>query len=77
MTLNQCKYLAITFRYHNQLSGHGGVVVIDAGKVLGWMDTLRDPETWASGCIAIDEHGNGWIAKGGNDDGGAESWQPI
>lgn len=55
----------------------GGVVVIFGNHVAGWMDELRDPQSWEPGCFAIDENGNEWVAVGGNTYDGAEKWQPV
>ncbi len=52
-----------------------GVVVVCNGVAQGWVDELRDPHHWASGCIAVDESGQEWVAVGGNDMDGAERWE--
>lgn len=55
----------------------GGVVVIFNNQACGWMNELRDPQSWEPGCIAIDELGNCWKALGGNAYDGAELWEPL
>ncbi len=61
---------------HNYV-GKGGVVVIFGSEVNGWVNELRNPESWRPGAVAIDEVGNVHIAAGGNDDDGAQWWQTI
>ena len=57
--------------------GEKGVVIICNGEVSGWMDSLRDPEKWAPGEVAIDASGNQWIAKGWHAGmRGASRWEP-
>ena len=55
----------------------GGVVVIYDGEVTAWMSELRDPHKYVDGCIAIDESGREWIARGGDYQNGAEHWEPV
>lgn len=55
----------------------GGVVVFYDGKICGWMNRLRDPESWRPGCIAADSNGDHWIARGGNEYDGAEEWVQL
>lgn len=45
-------------------------------QVAGWMNELRNPETWMPGTLAIDDNGNQWIANGGDDYNGAKQWKP-
>lgn len=52
----------------------GGVVVIHNGKAGSWMSTLRNPERFRPGCVAVDEKGNEWTAAGGDDREGAKEW---
>ncbi len=56
-------------------SYQGGVVVFYDNEIQGWVNCLRDPETWRPGCIAVDELGNEFVATGGNDQNGAKCWQ--
>lgn len=63
---------ATRYRQREQITG--GVVIFNAGIPTGWMDRLRDPRTWQPGINAIDEHGNRWIAWGGDPENGAEFW---
>lgn len=55
----------------------GGVVVLYNAEPCGWINQLRNPESWRPGCVAVDEHGNQWEAQGGTDQGGAERWEPM
>jgi len=59
-----------------QLQGKG-VVVIFKGKAAGWMNTLRDPQGWEPGCIAVDADGHQWQATGGDAYAGAQAWHPL
>lgn len=61
-------------RNHNLV---GGVVVIHNGEVEAWMNELRNPERWIPGCIAIDDAGNQYVAKGGNTQDGARGWEQL
>jgi len=67
---------AHVWRAINGYIGRGGVIVIFDGLAQGWVNELRNPETWRPGCIAVDETGHSWIAVGGNDQGGASKWMP-
>lgn len=60
--------------------GNEGVVLftcIDNPQYYCWKNELRDPAHEAPGAAAIDFYGNIWIAVGGNDYDGAQSWQPY
>lgn len=70
------KTLAKKWRAKNGCTGKGGVIVVCDGEVQGWVNELRNPESWQPGCVAIDENGCKWIAAGGNAYDGAQSWQP-
>ena len=65
---------ALKWREQNGYTGRGGVVVIFEGKVQGWVNRLRDPYHWQPGCVAIDEEGHCWHARGGNSQNGAIVW---
>lgn len=67
---------ATEWRKINGYTGKGGVVVIYQGKVQGWVNELRNPESWLSGCTAIDERGRVWTAIAGDDNNGALLWLP-
>lgn len=67
---------ALAWRAQNGYIGRGGVVVVFDTLAQGWVNELRNPETWRPGCIAVDESGNSWIAMGGNDRDGASTWMP-
>lgn len=53
-----------------------GVVLVFGGQVYGWKNELRDPQHERPGAIAVDHAGLAWIAVGGDDQDGAESWRP-
>ncbi len=67
---------ALVWSAQNGYIGRGGVIVIFDGLPQGWVNELRNPETWRPGCIAVDETGHSWIAVGGNDQDGASKWMP-
>lgn len=52
-----------------------GVVIFHHSKIQGWRSSLRNPEHWVPGCIAITNAGDAFIATGGNPQSGATSWQ--
>lgn len=56
---------------------YSGVVVVFESSVSGWMNELRNPESWEPGCIAVDINGNCHIATGGNAYDGATEWTPA
>lgn len=68
---------ALAWRVQNGYISRGGVVVVFDSLAQGWVDELRNPETWRPGCVAVDESGNSWIAIGGNDRDGASTSMPI
>lgn len=43
----------------------------------GWVNTIRDPNHWEPGCIAIDSAGNVWETRGGDNWNGAVEWAAI
>lgn len=58
------------------MSVGGGVIVLFEGAVQSWVDTLRNPEHWQPGCVAVDEDGRSWTAIAGNQGDGALMWLP-
>jgi hypothetical protein len=56
--------------------GCGGVIVVYAGDVQGWVDVPRNPENWVPGCVAVAEDGRTWTTFGGNSKHGALMWLP-
>lgn len=71
------KELVYHWRDQHGYTGRGGVVVVYHGEVCGWMDRLRNPESWQPGCVAIDEDGRTWQTIAGNDYAGALMWLPL
>lgn len=69
--------IAAAWRTEKGYTGKGGVIVIFNGVVNSWVNELRDPNHWAPGCIAVDESGNHWIAKGGDRQRGADRWETV
>ena len=64
-------------QYRKEICQKGGVVVLFAGKISGWMNELRSPENWEPGCIAINSDGKKFEATGGNYYNGATYWKPL
>ena len=65
------------WRKENGYTQKGGVIVLFNGKVQGWVNELRDPQSWQPGCIAVDESGRKWLAAGGDSYTGAKIWKPA
>jgi hypothetical protein len=76
---------ATEWRVQDGKVGRGGIVVfppvditrpasIDRIAVAGWSNELRNPERWVPGCIALNEDGKLWEAKGGDEWYGADAW---
>jgi hypothetical protein len=65
-------------RWHqaNGYVGRGGVVVIFNGDVQSWGNSLRNPDHWQPGCVAVDEDGRTWTSIAGNERNGALMWLP-
>jgi len=51
-----------------------GYVIVYAGQVAGWINKLRDPQSWQPGSIAVDPDGNQYQSFGGDEYYGARSW---
>ena len=66
--------IAQAWREEHNYIDRGGVVVIYEGEVCGWVDELRDPQSWTPGCVAVEENGDCYEAIGGDDFGGADAW---
>jgi hypothetical protein len=62
-------------REHN--TGDAGVVVFHGTELQGWVNALRNPESWVPGCVAVDNEGNFFEARGGNDYDGAREWVRV
>lgn len=71
--LNAARNLASEYRKENPQRTEG-VVVIYGYEVTGWMNELRNPESWRPGCIAVQEDRTCYIATGGNEQDGANEW---
>ena len=71
---NNLIYTAQEWRIINGYVDKAGVVVIFNGEVQGWVNELRNPEHWVSGCVAVNEHGEIWQTIAGNSDDGALMW---
>ncbi|CAG4923248.1 hypothetical protein [Paraburkholderia gardini] len=68
--------VARRWREENGYVGRGGVIVLFDGEVQSWVNTLRNPNHWQPGCIAVDEDGRTWTTIAGNQDDGALMWMP-
>lgn len=69
--------IATQWREQKGYTGKGGVVVLQGDGVSGWMNELRNPEHWSAGCVAVDESGRTWLAAGGDETHGAETWRSV
>lgn len=55
--------------------GQGGWVKIDyESYAIGWAKNIPDPCTVCPGVIIVNENGEAYIARGGNDNIGATQW---
>ena len=68
--------LAHTWRQENGYLERGGVVVVFEGEVQGWVSTLRTPDHWQPGCIAVADTGECWTAILGDAKNGSLMWLP-
>ncbi|MFZ6774552.1 hypothetical protein ACO0LB_17755 [Undibacterium sp. SXout7W] len=66
--------LARIWREQNGYTGRAGVIVLFQGNVQGWVNTLRNPEHWQPGCIAVNEEGPSWTTMAGSERNGALMW---
>jgi hypothetical protein len=62
------------WREENGYVGPGGMVVLLGDEVQSWVNTLRNPEHWQPGCVAIDEEGRTWTTVVGSERHGALMW---
>ena len=69
--------LATQWRFKTKHIGKGGVVIIYDGQIAGWTSTLREPEKWEPGVIAVTEQGEQYLAEGGSSYNGAKKWAKI
>jgi hypothetical protein len=66
------------YRKDNPHFPQNGFVIIGRNGGSGWTGTLEsNANAYMAGTWAIDESGNKYLAIGGNDYDGAESWQMI
>ena len=78
MQLKQMKKLARQFREERpNIPERKGFVIFWLMQVTAWTLDLEDPKRWSPGCIAINSEGALWEAKGGNEQDGAERWEPL
>ncbi|WP_339332233.1 hypothetical protein [Aeromonas caviae] len=68
---------ARVWRADNGYEGKGGVIVFYKGKMQSWVNELRAPGDWVSGCIAVDEYGNAWETGTGDDPSEPLLWLPL
>ena len=68
--------IANKYRREKGYIGRGGFIIIFNGIVIAETDNLRVALPFVPGCIAIDECGNEWVTAGGDDDRGADRWEP-
>lgn len=53
-----------------------GLVVVNGGRVAGWIDRLNNPQYWPQGYFVVDVDGGIWVAAGGVEDRAAR-WEPV
>lgn len=75
MDLQTIKTLADAYREEWQRVG--GYVVIYDGAANGWTLRLDNPGGWMPGCLAVEQGGAIYEARGGNDYHGAAEWVPL
>lgn len=63
--------------YRQESGRHAGVVVIFNNQVCGWVNTLRDPQHWQPGALAVSADAVVHLAHGGNDYDGATAWSQV
>ena len=68
---------ALAWRLEHGYGKLGGVVILLEGFAIGWMNSLRNPDHWEPGTLAVDADGHTWRAVGGNDSDGAALWMPT
>jgi hypothetical protein len=71
------KAAQLALKYRSEQQKQDGVVLVWAGAVYGWKNTLRDPQHERPGAFAVDPVGRVWLAIGGCDQDGARSWEPV
>ena len=69
--------IAKQWRAKHGYAGRGGVVVIWAEIIQGWVRELPKAKDWVPGCVAVSEDGACYKAVGGNDSDGAEYWRAM
>ncbi|MFU2512473.1 hypothetical protein [Pseudoalteromonas sp. ASV78] len=70
--------IAKKYRKDNSHIPGGGFVIVGRNGAQGWTGTLDSTaNNYMPGVWAIDESGNKYLAIGGNDYDGADSWQMI
>lgn len=69
--------IAAKWRKENDYVNKEGVLIIYNGEVQSWVNVLRNPEHWASGCYAILENNEIWQTIAGDEYNGALMWLRI
>ena len=65
------------WRSEFNLQNAGGLIVFFKNEIQGWINELRDPQTWAPGCVAVDDQGHCWQSTGGDAYRGAQKWCAV
>lgn len=73
MTADRLRDLSARWRELNPGHDHG-VALIWEGEVYAWKSELRDPQHERPGVVAVAADGELFVAEGGDDDAGAETW---
>ncbi|MCU9529335.1 antirestriction protein ArdR [Pseudomonas mosselii] len=74
--LQELRAVATRWRAANQ-DHVGGIVMVCDGRVYGWKNELRDPESERPGVYAVDSSGVVFRAVGGDEYNGAEAWIAV
>lgn len=69
--------IAAKWRKENDYVNKEGVLIIYNGEVQSWVNVLRNPEHWVSGCYAISENNEIWQTIAGDEYNGALMWLRI
>lgn len=69
--------LALAWCKEKGYMGKTGVTIVYDSSVQGWCAVFPSPRDWRPGSIAVNDSGHRWIAIGGNDYDGSETWMQI
>ena len=67
----------MTEQEYRQRHADGFVIFDPDGEACGWSLELADASIHRPGCVAVSAGGFRWIARGGDDERGADRWEPM